>query len=294
MIRDALADAVMGALSALAVDPLPASVNLERPARREHGDWSTNVALAAAKAAGRNPRVLAQQLVDHLTANPPAHVTAVEIAGPGFVNFRLAPTWLHDVLTEVIAQGVGHYARTDEGAGQRVNVEFVSANPTGPVHAGHARGAAHGDAVARLLERTGHAVTREFYINDRGVQMQTFGASLAARKAGEDVPEGGYAGGYIVEWAGEMPDGVDPVVWGEERALADQREALGQFNVHFDIWYRELQLVEDGLIEAINAAFLQLEASGDYQKVLTAHGAGPDILTKDLLVVNGVTSGVLK
>ena len=249
MIRDDLAEAVRSALVALAVEPLPEQVAMERPANRDHGDWSSNVALASAKKAGRNPRELATQLVDHLNGDLPAHVESVEIAGPGFVNFRLAPTWLHDVLAEVVTQGESGYAAPDVGGGRAVNVEFVSANPTGPVHAGHARGAAHGDSVARLLARTGHKVTREFYINDRGVQMQLYGASLAARKAGEEPPEGGYQGEYITDWAAGMPDGVDPVAWGEDRALADQREVLSAFGVDFDVWYRELSLVEAGLID---------------------------------------------
>ena len=249
VIRDALASAVRDALVALAVDPLPERIDLERPARKEHGDWSTNVALATAKKADRNPRELAGELIDHLNANPPAHLERVEIAGPGFVNFHLAPTWLHDVLAEVVTAGVDGYARSEDGAGRSVNVEFVSANPTGPVHAGHARGAAYGDSVARLLERCGWAVTREFYINDRGVQMQNFGASLAARKKGEEPPEDGYQGQYVIDWATEMPGGVDPVAWGEDRALADQREALAAFGVHFDVWYRELALVGSGAID---------------------------------------------
>ncbi len=257
MIRDDLATAVSEALVALAVSPLPDRVNLERPGRREHGDWSSNVAMVTAKRAGRNPRELATELVDHLTAHLPAHVTKVDLAGPGFVNFHLAPTWLHDVLTEVIQDGPERYAAPDIGQGETVNVEFVSANPTGPVHAGHARGAAHGDAVARLLSRTGHAVTREFYINDRGVQMQKFGASLSARKAGEEPPEGGYQGEYVTEWAQDLPDDVDPVVWGEDRALEDQREALGAFGVHFDVWYRELSLVASGAIEITLAELLE-------------------------------------
>ena len=261
MIRDDLAASVRDALDALAVDPLPERVTLERPARREHGDWSTNVALATAKRAGRNPRELATQLVEHLAAAPPDHVTSVELAGPGFVNFHLAPTWLHAVLAEVIDGGIDGYARPDVGAGTTVNVEFVSANPTGPVHAGHARGAAHGDAVARLLERTGHVVTREFYVNDRGVQMQKFGASLAARKALEPVAEDGYQGQYVAEWAQEMPDGVDPVAWGEDRSLADQRETLGAFGVDFDLWFRELSLVESGAIEATLAELLDRGAA---------------------------------
>jgi arginyl-tRNA synthetase len=249
VIRDQLAAAVRDALVALAVDPLPDTVNLERPARREHGDWSSNVALATAKKAGRNPRELAQQLADHLQANRPPHVTAVEIAGPGFLNFRLAETWLHDVLRDVVGGGVEGYARPDLGHGLRTNVEFVSANPTGPLHAGHGRGAVFGDSVARLLERCNYAVTREFYLNDRGVQMQNFAASLAARRAGADLPADGYAGQYIVDWAAEMPADADPLEWGYERALRDQRQVLGALRIYFDVWSSERELVNAGAVE---------------------------------------------
>ena len=249
MIRDQLVTAVHDALVALAVDPLPEIINVERPARREHGDWSSNVALVTAKRAGRNPRELAQQLADHLNANLPAHVTSVELAGPGFVNFRLADSWLHDVLREVVAAGVANYARPDLGKGIRTNVEFVSANPTGPLHAGHGRGAVFGDSVARLLQRCNFNVTREFYLNDRGVQMQRFGKSLAARKAGEPVPEGGYNGQYIIDWADEMPSDADPLEWGYERALTDHRDVLARCAVHFDEWSSERELVESGAVE---------------------------------------------
>jgi arginyl-tRNA synthetase len=148
------------------------------------------------------------------------------------------------------------------------------------VHAGHARGAAHGDAVARLLERTGHAVTREFYINDRGVQMEKYGESLAARARGEEPPEDGYQGEYITEWAKGLPADADPVVWGEERALADQREVLGAFGVHFDIWFRELSLVESGAIEETLAELLEkgaaYEADGATWLRSTDHGDDKD------------------
>ena len=129
MIRDQLADALRTALDTLEVDPLPDEIHLERPARREHGDWSSNVALATAKKAGRNPRELAMQLAETLNAAPPPHVLSVEVAGPGFVNFRLADSWLHDVLDEVVDQGVERYARLDTGAGTRVMVEFVQRQP---------------------------------------------------------------------------------------------------------------------------------------------------------------------
>ena len=252
MIREALTDALRAALDALDVSPIPAVVHLERPARREHGDWSSNVALATAKAVGRNPRELAQGVADWLNdpMHRPAHVAAVEVAGPGFVNFRLEDTWLHDVLATVVTAGEKEYGRSDLGEGRRVNIEFVSANPTGPLHAGHGRGAAYGDALARVLEWCGHEVTREFYINDRGTQMDNFGLSLAARKRGDDPPEDGYQGEYVVEWAAEMPDDVDPVAWGRDRALADQREVLGQLHVHHDVWFSEVSMVESGAIGA--------------------------------------------
>jgi arginyl-tRNA synthetase len=249
VIRDQLTAALREALVALEVDPLPEAIHLERPAHREHGDWSSNVALATAKKAGRNPRELGQQLCDALNASPPPHVESVELAGPGFVNFRLAPTWLHDVLVDVVEGGTDNYARLQLGAGTPVNVEFVSANPTGPLHAGHGRNAAYGDSVARLLERVGYAVTREFYINDRGTQMAKFGASLAARRDGVDPPDDGYHGQYIRDWAAEMPEGVDPTAWGEQRALADHREVLAAMHVHHDEWFSERALVDAGAID---------------------------------------------
>ena len=257
MIQDALRAAVTEALTALGVDPLPTSFAIERPARPEHGDWSTNVALAAGKPAGRNPRELAQELADHLTANPPAHVTAVEIAGPGFVNFRLADTWLHDVLTVAATEGVDNYARLQLGAGTRVNVEFVSANPTGPLHAGHGRGAAYGDSLARILDRAGYDVERETYLNDRGAQMQTFADSLAARRDGGEPPEDGYQGQYVIDWAAEMPADADPAEWGRERAIEAHREVLEAMNIRFDTWFSERSLVDS---EAIVATLAELRA----------------------------------
>ena len=250
MIRDQLVAALRHSLIALEVQPLPDVINLERPARREHGDWSSNVALASAKRAGRNPRELAQAIADRLNNDLPAHVLKVDIAGPGFVHFHLSHTWLHDVLREVVEQGDDRFGRADIGGGRRVNVEFISANPTGPIHAGHARGAVFGDSVARLLERCGFDVTREFYLNDRGNQMEHFASSLAARKRGEPVPEGGYAGTYIATWAAEMPDDADPLEWGYARALLDQREVLAAARIHFDVWSSERELVGAGAVDS--------------------------------------------
>ena len=240
----------MSALRTAEVDPLPDEVHLERPARREHGDWSSNVALATGKKAGRNPRDLAATLAQSLNADPPAHVESVEIAGPGFLNFRLRHTWLHEVLSDVVDQGEAAYATPDVGRGERVLIEFVSANPTGPLHAGHGRGAAYGDSLGRVLARAGYEVGREFYINDRGTQMAKYAASLVARKQGEPLPEDGYAGASVHEWAAEMPDDVDPLDWGRERALRDHREVLASFGVQFDVWFSEREMVASGTIEA--------------------------------------------
>ena len=249
VIRDTLAAALRSALSTLEIQPLPESVHLERPARREHGDWSSNIALATAKAAGWNPRELAGRMAEVLNADLPAHVTSVEIAGPGFVNFRLADSWLHDVLIDVENGGLEKYATSSVGTGTKVLLEFVSANPTGPLHAGHGRGAAYGDSLARILERCGYEVDRENYLNDRGTQMQLFVASLIARRDGTALPEGGYQGEYIVDWAKELPANADVFEWGEERAVADHRLTLSRMNVEFDNWFSEKSMVASGAID---------------------------------------------
>ncbi len=246
VIRDDLRGAVVAAMEAIGIDPVPDAVVVERPANLDHGDWSTNAALVCAKAARMPPRDLGQKLIDRLEADRPAHVETLELAGPGFVNFRLAPTWLHDVLTDVVERGVDDYGRHDLGAGRTVNVEFVSANPTGPLHAGHGRWAAYGDSLCRVLARCGYVPHAETYVNDRGVQIENFGASLAARKNGDAPPGDGYHGDYVVDWAGEMPDDADPVAWGIERALRDQREALAAMHVAFDTWSSERVSVDAG------------------------------------------------
>jgi len=266
-VCDTIIDAVRTALADLGVDPVPETVHLERPGNPDHGDWSTNVALASAKAAGRNPRELGGQLVERLKASPPAHVVGVEVAGPGFVNFRLADSWLHDVLADVVAAGTDGWGRSTAGDDTRVIVEFVSANPTGPLHAGHGRGACYGDSVARLYDRCGYDVVREFYINDRGLQMQNFAASLAARAAGGEVPADGYHGQYVIDWAAEMSaeggdgngDAIDPMEWGYARALAAQRDVLEALSIHFDSWYSERSMIASG---AIDATLTDLRAAG--------------------------------
>jgi arginyl-tRNA synthetase len=265
VIRTQLADAIRTELLAMGLE-VEGPIHLEQPAQRAHGDWSSNVAMANAKRVGRPPRDLAMELVERLNASSLAHVERVEVAGPGFVNFHLRPTWLHEVLASVVAAGQSAFGRSSVGEGVSVNVEFVSANPTGPLHAGHARGATFGDAVARVLEWAGYSVSREFYINDRGSQMVKMGESILARAHGEEPPEGGYAGAYIADWAASLApeaianrDVAAATEHGYRCALADQQEVLGQLGIIFDTWFSERSLVESGAIEA---ALADLGAAG--------------------------------
>ena len=257
LFRDALAAAVEAGEVALPEVP---EVRIERPRDPAHGDWATNVAMASAKAAGMNPR----QLADVLAARIAEHedVAAVEVAGPGFINLRLSAHALQRVLVDVRAQGAD-FGRIDEGGGRRVQVEFVSANPVGPMHVGHGRWAALGDSMARVLEHAGWDVEREFYINDQGVQMDTFAKSVAARYlelCGRDVefPEEGYRGAYIVEIAREIHT-EEGEAWADaseaereahfrEKAYAQVLEHLGRvlsgMGVEFDVWFSERTLHE--------------------------------------------------
>ena len=247
-MRDVLTTSLRQALDALGLTA-PDEIHLEQPARREHGDFSSNVAMKLAKAAGRAPRDLAQDVVDHIAAAPPAHVVGVEVAGPGFVNFRLDDGWLHDMVPAVLAAG-RDFGRSGIGNGRRVMVEFVSANPTGPVHAGHARGATYGDSLARLLQFTGHERRRASSTSTTAAcRCRPTAASLQARAEGREPEEGGYQGQYIIDWAAQMPAGVDPLEWGEAHALADQREVLGRMNVAFDVWFSERAMVDTGAID---------------------------------------------
>jgi arginyl-tRNA synthetase len=255
-IRDDLAEALRVALDALGLPDPPGGVQLEPPRQREHGDWASNVALQVAKAAGRNPRDVAEALRAALEGAPPAHLDHVEVAGPGFLNLHLRPTWLHDVLRDVVEAGDAFGAGTAM-AGRRVNLEFVSANPTGPLHAGGGRWAAYGDALANLFESQGAEVHREYLLNDAGTQLDAFGASLMARLVGEEPPEGGYHGDYVVEMAGRLrdalgdsPSAADATAWGYEDVVASVRADLERIGVRFDTWFSERVLHERGDVEA--------------------------------------------
>lgn len=242
-------------------------IALEEPARRDHGDLSSNVALTLAKQAQQPPRQLAETLVRQLNTVDIAHVDAVEVAGPGFINFRLSNSWWQSVVKHILQLGFDDYANLDFGQGAKVNLEFISANPTGPLHAGHARGAALGDSLAKILKRCGYEVWREFYVNDQGRQLKLFADSLSAAKSGLPVPEDGYKGDYVAEWAEELSpaDQADNLrQWARDKALASQQKTLARLNISFDRWFNESELVGTSKVESLLG---QLKAEGKaYEK----------------------------
>jgi arginyl-tRNA synthetase len=256
--RRQIEEAVSRALATQGIDVVPGSVHLERPARREHGDWSTNAALVNSKQLGRSPRDLAGEIVQALAVDPPAHLRAAEVAGPGFVNLSLEDGWLHDTLVEVVSEGEDGYARPDLGRGERVQIEFISANPTGPLHVGNAWWGSYGDALARVMARSGWQVEREYYVNDTGGQVRRLGASLLARRRGDPVPEDGYQGEYVVELAAqyEGPDedsdtrAVDTAGrWATERIIEEIKNSLEAIGIFYDQWYSQASVEESGAVE---------------------------------------------
>ncbi len=258
VIRDVLAAALRAAVTAAGL-PDPGPIVLEVPRQREHGDWSTNVALQLAKPAGRPPRAVAEAIRDFLLGADLAHLSAVDIAGPGFLNITLAPSWLHEVLRAVVAAGAG-YGSGQALAGQKINLEFVSANPTGPLHAGGGRWIATGDAIANLLVTQGAEVHREYYLNDTGNQLVTLRESLAARYHGRDLPEDGYRGAYLGDLAvaireehgGDLDDD-ELLELGVARIVAGIRDDLARVGVTFDTWFSERVLHERGDVAAVLA-----------------------------------------
>jgi arginyl-tRNA synthetase len=226
-----------------------AQVTLERPRRAEFGDYSTNAALLLAPRVGAPPRELAERLGEALQARLGAELERYEVAGPGFLNLFLADSWLRGALSAVLAAGEGFGSAGAEHP-QRILVEFVSANPTGPMHVGHARNAAYGDSLARMLERHGHSVEREFYVNDAGSQIQKFGESIQALARGQAVAEDGYQGEYVIELARriENAEGIEAIEAGRAGLavmVEDMRTALTTFRVgEFDSWFRESSLYE--------------------------------------------------
>lgn len=239
---------------------------LERPRESGHGDLATNLAMVLAKAQRTNPRAMADRVIKELRL-PTSAVARTEIAGPGFINFWLAEDQLSALVRDILAAGPT-YGRHAFGTGRRINIEFVSANPTGPLHVGHGRGAALGDGIAALLEWTGHAVTREFYINDAGVQIDKLARSLWVRiqqAAGREaeIPEGGYHGNYLRESAEQVLKDAGPAFADlpeeegvrRSRALvlasqrAEQDRLLADFGVRFDVMSSEQAIYDEGRVE---------------------------------------------
>ena len=246
--------------------PLP-EVRIERPKNREHGDWATNVAMQLAKKVGRAPRDVAAVVRDRLQDT--AGVAAVDVAGPGFLNITLDAAAAGEIARTVVEQGEA-FGRARSLAGTSVNLEFVSANPTGPVHLGGTRWAAVGDSLARVLEAQGADVVREYYFNDAGAQIDRFARSLLARAQGEPAPEDGYGGEYITDIAArivaENPgvlDSGDPQeafrAAGVELMFAEIKSSLHDFGVDFDVYFHEQSLFDQGAVEKL---LEQLKTSG--------------------------------
>ena len=275
MTPEQLSSTIVDALTALTEsgaitlpDGVPAQVLVERPKVKDHGDYATNIALQLGKKAGKNPREFAQLLADQLATAE--GVASAEIAGPGFLNIRVAAGAQGALAPQIVAAGTS-YGTSDLYAGQKVNLEFVSANPTGPIHIGGVRWAAVGDSLGRILTAIGADVTREYYFNDHGVQIDRFARSLLADARGEEAPEDGYGGQYIsdiaatvtakVPGAAQLPDdealetfraeGVD-LMFGEIKA------SLHDFGVDFDVYFHENDLHESGAVDRAIARLREL------------------------------------
>ncbi|MBU6314548.1 MAG: arginine--tRNA ligase [Actinomycetales bacterium] len=238
---------------------IPATITLERPKEREHGDYATSIALQLAKPAGKNPREVAH-IICELLAGTDA-ISKVDIAGPGFINITLNRATQAELVTTIL-KAADNYGKGSSLAGVRINLEFISANPTGPLHLGHTRWAAVGDSLGRVLSAAGADVKREFYINDRGNQMDLFGASVEAAALGNPIPEDGYQGAYIADLAKEvvarnasitsLPEGERHAAFREAAyalQLKDQQRVLDTFGTHFDVWFSERSLHDQGAVE---------------------------------------------
>jgi arginyl-tRNA synthetase len=269
-MKDQLRQAIKTALQqcydngSLASGEVPQEIQLEVPKNPEHGDFASNLAMTMAKAERRAPRQIAEVLVAALQDNP--LFDRIEIAGPGFINFRLAPACWYAVLEQVMRDGA-QYGRSQVGQGTRIQVEFVSANPTGPLHIGHGRGAVVGDAVAAVLRAAGFDVQREYYVNDAGNQVQTLGRSILLRLRelqGETIefPEDGYQAGYVRDLAADLQkekgalDNISEqeaievcVRFGVEKVLDWIAADLKAFGIEFDNWYSEKSLYERNMVD---------------------------------------------
>lgn len=275
MTPEQLSAAIVGALTSLSEagtialpDGVPAEVLVERPKVKEHGDYATNIALQLAKKAGMNPREFAQLLADQLAAAE--GIASAEIAGPGFLNIRVEAGAQGALAPQIVAAGEA-YGTSDLYAGQKVNLEFVSANPTGPIHIGGVRWAAVGDSLGRILSAIGADVTREYYFNDHGMQIDRYSRSLLANARGEEAPEDGYGGQYISEIAETVvAKHPDVLTLPEAEALetfraegvdlmfTEIKKSLHEFGVDFDVYFHENDLHESGAVERAIARLREL------------------------------------
>ncbi|GAA1383072.1 arginine--tRNA ligase [Kitasatospora putterlickiae] len=248
---------------------VPEHVTVERPKNRDHGDYATNVALQLAKPAGKPPRAVADVLAARLRGI--TGVTKVDIAGPGFLNITLDTATQGELARTVVEAGAA-YGRNEALKGLRINLEFVSANPTGPIHIGGVRWAAVGDSLARVLRASGADVTTEYYLNDAGVQISKFAASLQAAANGREVPEGGYVGEYIVDIAKAITEAVPGLLEKDEDEqlqvfrteglklmVAEIKRSMDEFGTHFDVWFSEKSLHDSG---AVGKAIERLREQG--------------------------------
>lgn len=257
LLHTCIADAVTD--GQLALDKIP-EIRVERPRSREHGDWASNVAMQLAKPAGINPRKLAQIIADRLAADP--GISQVDIAGPGFINVTLNKAAAGELARTIVTAGA-EYGCSDQLTGKTINLEFVSANPTGPIHIGGARWAAVGDSLARILQASGAQVVREYYFNDHGAQIDRFAASLLARARGQESPADGYGGQYISDIANQViaTAETNPAELPDEQALEEFRahgvalmfdeikQELADFRVEFDVYFHEDSLHESGAVD---------------------------------------------
>ncbi len=272
-IEGYLADRVRDAVDRAGLTPPGgARVELEVPRDPDHGDWSSNVALTLAKTARRPPREVARALVDAFEVDPDV-LAAVEIAGAGFINFRLAPAWLQETVRRVLADPEG-YGTSDAGRGERILVEYVSANPTGPLNVVSARAASLGDTLLRILNAIGCRAEGEFYVNDAGLQAELFGASVRTRFAervgapAPAIPDEGYQGAYLADLVAPLDEAEGRAWlalpereqrirfgrWGIDRVVAIQRRDLERFGARIDRWFQESGLHASGAVGAAREA----------------------------------------
>jgi arginyl-tRNA synthetase len=301
-LRGAVESAARALRDGEETEPRP---TLERPPKPELGDYSSNVAMLLARHLSDNPRTVAERLREQLDADAALapNLERIEVAGPGFVNFFLADSWYLRALGD-LAEGGESLGPAPTGQREKVLVEFVSANPTGPIHVGTGRHAAYGDSLVRLLQAAGHDVQREYYINDAGSQIDRFAESIVARMRGEEPPEDGYAGDYVAEIAERLrADGVDPAdretvkARGIELMLEGMGRTLERFGVHFDNWFSERSVYEKGEVETSlaeldkrghtyrseDALWLRTTEFGDDKdRVLIRSNGEPTYLTPDI------------